>query len=179
MNSIPPTVKESLWPWPHLELTVALGILPEVAPRLFSLSFQRLCQFSWSRVLWCWKSSQASVITAKICKGKLLRDTVDQAEKWTEQRLICYWPTDWPKCHFSPSTLDCEKQKWRKKSDSIRVKWGIQIPLRTQQWIHTDEPQRHSIAASSDILQIVVQCHLGEPEATEGSEQTLRENAQR
>lgn len=44
------------------------------------------------------------------------------------------------------------------------------MPLRTQQRIHTDEPQRHSITAASDILQIVVQCHLGEPEATEESE---------
>lgn len=55
----------------------------------------------------------------------------------------------------------------------MRVKWGIQMPLRTQQWIQADTPQRQQrgITVQGDISQTAAQCHLEVPQATvRGSE---------
>lgn len=131
-------------------------------------------------MLWCWKSSQASVIITKIYEGKNWETQMIRLKIPTQQRLICYWPTDWPKCHFLQAQLAVKNKNNPKNRDSRRVKWGIQMPLRTQQWIQRDEPQRQkrSITVQSDILQTAAQCHLEVPQATVETEQNWRQTAQ-
>jgi len=85
------------------------------------------------------------------------------------QCLIFYWPSEWPKCHLLQAKLTVKNKnnQTEKRRVSMRVKWGIQMPLRTSSVFNQPHHRhKHGVTLLSNISQTAAQCHLEVPLAT-------------
>lgn len=137
---------------------------------LFGLSFP-VSLSVFCEVL-CWKSSRASVIYYQNIQGKLWETQLIRLKIPSEPCLICYWPTDWPKCHLIWAQLAVKnknnQKKERKKERRIAGEWNEAFRCPSE---HSSGSRSHKDRSAASVFpamfsQTAAQCHLEEPRAT-------------